>query len=397
MNLSNRVRSIQPSATLAITAKAKQMKAQGLDTVSFSAGEPDFPPPEPVRRAAMEAVEKNRSKYAPAAGLPELRQAIARKLEKDNGLSYEPGQVVVTVGAKQALYNALQALVDPGDEVIVLAPYWVSYPEQVKAAEGVPVIVPTTAGFRPDAGALEKAFSARTRALIVNSPSNPTGAVFARGDFEVLTGLLAGHPDVTLISDEIYEKLLYDGAVHLSPAGLPGMMGRTVVVNGFSKSHAVPGWRVGYAAGPEEIIGAMARLQGHATSNAPSLVQYAMLAACEMDDAWFEDVVGTFTRRRDRMVGGLSALPGFRVTPPQGAFYAFADISDLLPARLRGRELKGSVDFASALLDEEHVAVIPGLPFGAENHIRLSYAASEEDIGKGLDRMAAFVGKLERG
>jgi len=397
MKLARRILSIEPSATLAITAAAKKMAAAGIDMVSFSAGEPDFSPPEPVRRAAVAAVEENHSKYTPAAGIPALRQAIADKLAHENGLAFEAGQVVVTVGAKQAIYNALQVLLDPGDEAVFFSPYWVSYPEQVKAAEGVPVVAATDSAFELDPGALAGAITDRTRVVILNSPSNPTGAVASEQALGEIAAVLRDHPDVTVISDEIYERLVYDGTVHRSIANVASDLAeRTILVNGFSKSHAVPGWRVGYAAGPTEIISAMARLQGHSTSNASSIAQYAMLAACEMDPSWFTSIVAEFTRRRDVMVEGLNAIKGFRVMKPQGAFYAFADISGLLPCRGENHKLTGSTDFAKALIEEAHVAVIPGLPFGAENFLRFSYTASEEDILRGIERVSGFVARLTK-
>jgi aspartate aminotransferase len=397
MRTSKRADAITPSATLALTAKAKAMAADGADVCSFTAGEPDFPPPDEVREAAVRAVEENRSRYAPAAGLPELRSEIAGKLKRENELAYAPEEIVVTVGAKQAIFNAALALLDPGDEAVIFAPFWVSYPEQIRAAGAAPIVVPTDRRFHIEPDRLAAALTPKTRMVFLNSPNNPTGAVYPRENLEALAEVLRTRPEVAVVTDEIYEKIIFDGAPHVSILNVaPDLIDRTVLVNGFSKSYAVPGWRVGYAAGPRGIIGAMTRIQGHATSNAPTLAMHAMVGALRMQRDWFGDIVEELARRREAICGGLSAIEGISVAPPAGAFYALADISGLLPARRGGRTLAGSEDFALALLEEAHVATIPGRPFGAENMIRFSFATSVETIQKGVERTAEFVGRLER-
>ncbi len=395
MKISKRAESMAPSATLTITAAAKELAAAGKDVVSFTAGEPDFRPPAGVMEAASKALAENRSRYTPTAGIPELREAISRKLSSENGLAYKSDSIVVTVGAKQAIFNALMALVDPGDEVVILPPYWVSYPEQVKAAGGKPVFAGSGKSFKPDLAVMAGAFTQKTRVLILNSPCNPTGTVTGPETLKEMAAILRKFPDVSIISDEIYEKLVFDGTKHVNILNVaPDLADRTVIANGFSKSFAVPGWRLGWAAGPAPLIKAMTKIQDHSTSNASSIAQYALLAALNSPQDWFAGVLDEYSKRRKAIVDGLNGIPGFSVAPPMGAFYAFADVSPLLPAKLGRKELRGSEDFAKALLDDALVAVIPGLPFGAENCLRFSCTIPVDAIRKGVERTAEFAKKL---
>ncbi|MCU0722699.1 MAG: pyridoxal phosphate-dependent aminotransferase [Planctomycetes bacterium] len=398
MKISKRARDIKPPATLAITAKAKQMVAQGIDVVSFSAGEPDFDVPEPAASAAAAAVREKKNRYTPVAGIPELRKAIAAKLDRDNGLAYAPEQVVVTVGAKQAIFNALLALLEEGDEVLVPQPYWVSYPEMTAFAGGTYRFVdcPAAAGYRLSPKALEAAVGPRSRVLILNSPNNPTGAVWPAEDLKRVAEI-AEKKDLFVISDEIYEKLVFGGAKHVSIATLtPGMKDRTLVVNGFSKAWAMPGWRLGYGAGPKPLIDAMAGIQGHATSNAPSIVQYAALAALNSDGAPVEAMRKEFEKRRDFVCRRFQEMKGVKPSAPQGAFYVLFDVSGLLPGTVEGREVKTAAEFSTALLEVGKVATVPGEEFGAPGRIRMSFAASMADLEKGLKRIEEFCAKVRR-
>ncbi len=389
-SLASRTRLLSPSPTLAITAKAKQLKAQGHDVVSFGAGEPDFPTPEPIVEAAIKAMRDGLTKYLPTPGMPALREAIVAKLERENDIRVSPEQVIVSCGAKHSLFNSFMTLVDPGDEVIVIAPYWMTYTEQVAIAGGKPVIVQTRheEGFQPRREDFEAAFSSRTKAIVINSPSNPAGAVLSRETLEWLAEQ-AVKRDFWIISDEIYERLVY-GASAVSPASLgPEVADRTVTINGCSKSFSMTGWRVGYAAAPIEVAKAMSNLQDQVTSNATSFAQAGALAALQMDPMDIEHMREEFEGRRDLILKLLRAIPGVQIETPMGAFYALPDI---------GRFLSGGIPDDSALatflLEEALVATVPGSVFGAPAHVRLSYAASREDIERGVARIGQALARL---
>ena len=394
--ISHRAANITPSVTLAITAKAKKMKADGISVIGFGAGEPDFGTPDFIVEAAKKALDENFTKYTPSSGMPALRQAIADKLRRENGLSYEPSQIIVSNGAKHSLFNAMAATVDPGDEVIIPSPYWLTYPELVRLCDGVPVFVRTEEelGFKLSPAALEAAITPKTKWLILNSPSNPTGAVYSREELSALAEVCIRR-DIGVISDEIYEKLVYAGAEHISIASLPGMAERTVVVNGLSKSCAMTGWRIGYLAAPKEIAKAVDGLQSHATSNANSIAQAASVAAITNpeEDRFLHRMVEAYDARRKFMFQAVSAIPGLSCHEPKGAFYLFVNVSGILGRTCRGKVLKDAVDVADQML-ESGVAVVPGNAFGAPDHIRLSYALSMEDIREGMKRIAAFAALL---
>lgn len=394
--ISHRAANITPSVTLAITAKAKKMKADGISVIGFGAGEPDFGTPDFIVEAAKKALDENFTKYTPSSGMPALRQAIADKLRRENGLFYEPSQIIVSNGAKHSLFNAMAATVDPGDEVIIPSPYWLTYPELVRLCDGVPVFVRTEEelGFKLSPAALEAAITPKTKWLILNSPSNPTGAVYSREELSALAEVCIRR-DIGVISDEIYEKLVYAGAEHVSIASLPGMAERTVVVNGLSKSCAMTGWRIGYLAAPKKIAKAVDGLQSHATSNANSIAQAASVAAITNpeEDRFLHRMVEAYDARRKFMFQAVSAIPGLSCHEPKGAFYLFVNVSGILGKTCRGKVLKDAVDVADQML-ESGVAVVPGNAFGAPDHIRLSYALSMEDIREGMKRIAAFAALL---
>lgn len=398
MSISLRARNTAPSPTLAISAKAKALAAQGVDVVGFGAGEPDFDTPEHIKQAAIDALKAGYTKYTPSSGDTDLKAAIVAKLARDNQLIYKPEQIIVSCGAKHSLYNIFQALIDPGDEVIIPAPYWVSYPEQVKLADGKPVIVQTSPEneFMPTREAVRAAITPRTKALILNSPSNPTGGVASRQMVKDLASLCLQH-DLMLISDEIYEKLLYDGRTHESPAALGSeVFAKTIVVNGCSKAYSMTGWRIGYAASADTaLVAAMGRLQDQSTSNPTSIAQKAAVAALNGPTEPVEEMRVAFEGRRNLIVERLNAIPGVTCRMPGGAFYAFPDVSALIGKRFGERVIGGSDDLAAYLLEEVAVAVVPGSGFGADGHIRLSYATSTEKINKGLDRMDAALRRLE--
>jgi aspartate aminotransferase len=398
MTISQRARNTAPSPTLGITAKANALKAQGVDVVSFGAGEPDFDTPAHIKQAAVEALNQGYTKYTPSAGSVELKEAIVAKLARDNGLQYKPAQVIVSCGAKHSLYNVMQALLDPGDEVIIPAPYWVTYPEQVRLAEGKSVIVETSPDndFMPTAESVRAAITPRTKALILNSPSNPTGGVAGRQLVADLAGLAVEH-NFLIISDEIYEKLLYDGRRHTSPGALSEAAYQHVVtINGVSKAYSMTGWRIGYAAAADtELISAMGRLQDQSTSNPTSIAQKAAVAALNGSQSTVEEMRYAFEERRDLIVEKLNAVPGFTCRTPGGAFYAFADVSGALGKRHGAKVIADGDALTAYLLDEARVAVVPGSGFGAGSYIRLSYATSKENILKGLERIDAAIRRLE--
>ena len=397
MKISRRAAAIQPSPTLAITARAKAMVAQGIDVVSFGAGEPDFDTPQHVKDAAIRAIQEGFTKYTATPGIPELRRAIAAKHERENGLRYDESEIIATVGAKHALYNAFQALVDEGDEVIVPAPYWVSYPDMVKLAGGRPVIVETRAedGFVPSAEAIRAALTDRTVAVVLNSPSNPTGAVWGRQALEAIAHVLTGH-GCTIVSDDIYEHLIYTGEPFANVLNVaPHLRERTIVVNGLSKSFAMTGWRLGWAAGPRSIIAAMQKIQDQSTSNPTSIVQKAAIAALTGGNDCVEQMRGKFDERRRYIENRFAAMPGIACPPIRGAFYAFPDVRALLGRAYEGEVVGSDSRLAELLLEDYRVAVVPGTPFGAPGFLRLSFATSMEQLEKGLDRIEACVSALQ--
>ncbi|MBD2355635.1 pyridoxal phosphate-dependent aminotransferase [Tolypothrix sp. FACHB-123] len=384
MKLAARVSQVTPSLTLAIAAKAKAMKAEGIDVCSFSAGEPDFDTPAHIKAAAEKALDEGKTKYGPAAGEPKLREAIAHKLKTDNGLDYKAENVIVTNGGKHSLYNLIVALIDPGDEVIIPAPYWLSYPEMVTLVGGVSVIVHTDAstGYKITPEQLRQAITPKTKLFILNSPSNPTGMVYTPEEIKALAEVVVD-ADIFVVSDEIYEKILYDGAEHISIGSLgKEIFARTLISNGFAKAYSMTGWRLGYLAGPVEIIKATSTIQGHSTSNVCTFAQYGAIAALESSQDCVEEMRQAFAKRRQVMLDRLNAIPGLSCPKPDGAFYLFPDISKT--------GLK-SLEFCDALIEEHQVAVIPGIAFGADKNIRLSYATDMATIEKGMDRLEKFV------
>ena len=387
MKLTQRISQVPPSITLEITAKAKKMREEGIDVCSFTAGEPDFDTPDHIKDAAKLALDQGKTRYGPAAGEMPLRQAIANKLRTHNGLNYTAQNVIVTNGGKHSLFNLMLALIETGDEVIIPAPYWLSYPEMVKLAEGTPIIVSTTAAndYKITPDQLRQAITPRTKLFILNSPSNPTGSVYTPDEIRALAEVVV-EKDILVVSDEIYERLLYDGIEHLSIGAVnEETFKRTIISNGFAKSYSMTGWRVGYLAGPLELIKATSIIQGHSTSNVCTFAQYGAIAALESSQECVETMLKAFTERRKVIVEGIRAIPKLSCSNPMGAFYVFVDISQTGMT---------SLQFSDAILEQQEVAVIPGIAFGADDCIRLSYATSMETIKKGLDRLEKFVSSL---
>jgi aspartate aminotransferase len=387
MEISARAAQLTPSLTLSIDSKAKAMKAEGIDVCGFGAGEPDFDTPEHIKRAAIEAIEAGFTKYTPSSGIPELRQAISEKLAADNGLTYRASQIIVSNGAKHACYNAILATCQPGDEVIIPSPYWVSYPDMVRLAGAEPVIVPTTErmGWKMRAEDFENAMTPRTKMLILNSPGNPTGAVYTAEEMQAIVDV-ASEEDIYILSDEIYEKLVYDDVKHVSIASLSKEAADlTITVNGFSKSYAMTGWRLGYLAAPEAVAKAVDSIQSHSTSHPASFVQRAGIAALKGDQQPLADMREEFDMRRNYMFDRITKIPNISAVKPQGAFYVLVNISQLGLT---------SQNFADRLLSKANVAVIPGAAFGDDRTIRLSYATSLDIIKKGLDRFQDFCRTL---
>ncbi|MGC1454510.1 MAG: pyridoxal phosphate-dependent aminotransferase [Nitrospirota bacterium] len=395
--IAKRAQSIKPSPTLATAAKAKSMKAQGIDVVDFGVGEPDFDTPENVKQAGINAIQSGFTKYTPAGGTDELKEAVIEKFKKDNGLSYEKSQILISCGAKHSLYNIAEALFDPGDEVIIPSPYWVSYPDQVLLNDATPVIVETTEaeGFRLSARKLEKAITKKTKALVLNSPSNPTGLAYDKKTLNEIAAIAVKH-GIYVISDEIYEKLLYDGFTHYSIASFNReIKDLTIVVNGVSKSHAMTGWRIGYAAGPKDVITAMANIQSQSTSNPCSISQKAALEALRGPQDFIRTMNVEFDKRRKYMVERLNRIPEISCLMPVGAFYAFPNVAKVYGKSIQGKIVKNSSDLAAYLLEEAKVALVSGDAFGADPYIRLSYATSMENIQKGLDRIEKAMSALQ--
>ncbi|QPD04126.1 MAG: Aspartate aminotransferase B [Candidatus Nitrospira kreftii] len=396
MKLAARVSRIAPSPTLAMAANAKAMAAQGVDVIDFSAGEPDFDTPEPVKAAAEDAIRSGFTKYTPSSGIDELRGAIADKLQAEVGVRYDKSQVLVSCGAKHSLYNLAEALLEAGDEIIIPIPYWVSYSDQALLNDATPVLLATAEeeGYAVHAAALERLITPRTKAIIVNSPCNPTGAAYDRATLEEIASVAIRH-DLLVISDEIYEKVLYDGAIHVSIASLgPEIAARTVIINGVSKAYAMTGWRIGYAAGPKELITAMANIQSQSTSNPCSIAQKAAVAALRLGDPFTIKMVEEFSRRRTTIVKGLNKISGVSCRMPQGAFYAFPNIKGVLGKQGPSGMLKTPNDVAQYLLNEAQIATVPGEPFGSREHLRLSYATSMTNITRGLERLEQAFAKL---
>lgn len=385
---------MEPSPTVSIDGRAKELIASGVKVINFSAGEPDFPTPEPAKEGGRKAINENFTRYTPVAGTPDLRKAIAEKLERENGLNYAPSEIIVSNGGKQSLYNIFMTLCEPGDEVIIIAPYWVSYPEQVRLTGAKPVFVnaPAEKGFRVNREDLEPAVTDRTVGIVLNSPSNPTGAVLTRADLESIAEL-AIERNLWVVSDEIYEHLIYDGEEHVSIASFPGMRERTLIVNGMSKAYAMTGWRIGYVAGPEPIVKAMTDFQGHVTSAASSISQMAAIAALRGPQDGIAEMRAAYDERRRFVVEALNRLPGVRCDLPKGAFYVFFDVRGLL-----GEEtgFAQDLDLAAYLLEEANVALVPGTGFGAPGFMRLSYATSMDDLREGMRRIEAALDKALR-
>lgn len=396
ITLTERVKRIKPSPTLAIDTKAKALKAEGIDVVGFGAGEPDFDTPDHIKQAAIEALKAGKTKYTPVGGINELKDAIIAKLKRENNLSYTRDEVIVSCGGKHALYNIAQVLFQQGDEVIIPSPYWVSYPDQVVVNDAKPVIVATQEknGFKITPEELERAITPKTKAFVVNSPSNPTGAAYSKKDLEGLAEVLV-NKNVACISDEIYEKIVYDGFQFTSIASLsPQIKDLTLTVNGASKVYSMTGWRMGYAVGPVDVIKAMTKLQGQVTTNINSATQWACVAALNGSQEFLKDWVAEFQKRRDYILKRFAAIPGVTCYKPEGAFYVFPNVSAYVGKKAEGKVLATDDELANYLLDRHLVAVVAGSGFGAPGFIRLSYATSMENIQKGLDRIEKGLKEL---
>ena len=389
ISISDKSKQVTPSSTLALTAKINAMVADGLDVVKFGAGEPDFDTPDHIKSAAVEALNQGFTKYTPVAGITELREAIVDKFERDNGLSYEANQVIVSCGAKHTIYNILQAICNPGDEVIFAAPYWVSYIEMVKLADATPIVINTTPdqNFALTPDQIKSAVTEKTKAIIICSPSNPTGTTYSTESLQMIAELAVEH-QFYLISDEIYEALLYDGAKHRSLASFgDAVKSLTFVVNGVSKAYSMTGWRIGYTAGPEDAIKAMSKIQSHSTSNPTSIAQKAALAAINGSQEPVVEMVKAFQKRRDLICQRLDDIDGVEYVRPQGAFYIFPDFSAHYGRTINGHSINSSQELATYFLGEAKVGAVPGDGFGADNHMRFSFATSEIEINRGLDRI----------
>ncbi|NFO13129.1 pyridoxal phosphate-dependent aminotransferase [Clostridium botulinum] len=397
MELSKRAENISPSITLEITAKAKALKNEGIDVVSFGAGEPDFNTPQNIINAAIKAMEEGKTKYTPAGGILELKEVICKKFKKDNNLEYKTNQITISTGAKQCLANVFMAILNPGDEVLIPVPYWVSYPELVKLADGVPVFVETVKenNYKYTIEDLEKCVTNKTKAILLNSPNNPTGTIYHEEELKEIASFAKKH-DMFIVSDEIYEKLIYDNEEHISIASLSeDAYKRTIVINGVSKTYAMTGWRLGYVAADEKVTKLMTSIQSHMTSNVNSITQYAAIEAISGPEEELGKMVKEFENRRNFMLDKLSKINELSVLRPNGAFYIMVNIEKYLNTTFKGNSITNSVEFSKVLLEEEKVAVIPGSGFGLENYIRLSYATSMDIIEKGIDRLSIFLSKIK--
>lgn len=396
MELSRKAQAIEPSLTLAITAKAKEMKEKGIDVISFSAGEPDFNTPKNIINAAIKAMEDGNTKYTSVNGILQLREAICKKFKDDNGLEYNPSQIVVSTGAKQSLANTFLAILNPGDEVIVSTPYWVSYPELIKLADGKPVFVEgdEKSNYKFTKENLEKAVTAKTKAIVLNTPNNPTGTIYNKEELEVIADFAKKYNNI-IISDEMYEKLIYDNENHISIASLSkDAYERTIVINGLSKSYAMTGWRIGYCAASEKIAKLMISIQSHVTSNVCSITQYAALEALNGPQDEITKMINEFEKRRNYMINRIESIDNLSIVKPKGAFYIMINIENCLGKEINGKVLNDSMEFCASLLENEKLAVIPGKAFGLNNYIRVSYATSMEAIKEGLNRIESFIKKL---
>ena len=393
MKVSKRAQAISPSATFAVDAKAKELKAKGVDIVGFGVGEPDFDTPQYIKDAAIAALKAGKTKYTATPGIPELRKAIAEKLLRENNLKYTPEQIIVNIGAKHSVYESMQAVLDEGDEVILPAPYWVTYPETIKLAGGVMKVIQTDIAnsYKITPEQLKKAITKKTAMLLINSPNNPGGFTYMPDELKAIAKVLEG-TDIMVLSDEIYEKLVYSDTKFVSFASLSDdAYKRTIVINGFSKTFAMTGWRLGYTAGPVEVIKAMDRLQSHMTQNPVSFVQAGALVAFGDPNNEVEKMRLEFEKRGKYMAGRLNAIKGVKCPQPTGAFYCFADVSAHYDRVIGGKKIQSSMDFASAILEQAGVAIVPGGPFGCDKNVRLSFATSMEQITKGLDRIEKWL------
>ncbi|MEK6265123.1 MAG: pyridoxal phosphate-dependent aminotransferase [Clostridium sp.] len=396
MMLSKKAKGISKSLTLDITAKAKKMRADGIDVIGFGAGEPDFNTPQNIADAAIKAIQDGMTKYTATSGIIELKKAIIQKFKLENKLSYEPAQIIVSTGAKQCLANVFEAILNPGDEVLIGIPYWVSYPELVKLADGKPIYIETEESnkFKLTIENLSKAITSKSKALVLNSPNNPTGTVYTKAELIEIADF-AKVNDLIIISDEIYEKLLYGTNKHISIASLSeDAYGRTIVINGVSKAYAMTGWRIGYAAGSTEIISLMTNIQSHTTSNPTSIAQYASVEALNGKQEDMKKMIEQFRLRRDYMVETINSINNLSCISPEGAFYVMVNISNVLNKSVNGKVISNSIQFSDLLLEVEKVAVIPGIAFGVDNFIRISYATSMENIINGLNRIERFVSDI---
>jgi len=393
--LSPVVQNLEEPMTIGMSRKSRELAATGINVISLSLGEPDFDTPDFIKEAGVRAIEENYSHYTPVAGFLELREAVCKKFKRDNHLEYRPNQIIVSTGAKQSLANALMALVGPGDEVIIPAPYWVTYFELVKLAGGTPVVLGSSVetDFKVSALDLENAINDKTRVIMFSSPCNPSGSVYSRSELEAWAEVIAPHNNITVLSDEIYELINYTGQ-HVSFASIPGMYERTLTINGLSKGFAMTGWRLGYMAGPESIIRACDKVQGQFTSGTCSITQRAAIAALEASPGKVQYMVDTFASRRDLMMGLLGEIPGLKLSTPEGAFYLYPDVSAYFGKSHRGKKLNSSLDISMYLLEEGHVATVPGEAFGTPENIRLSFAASEDNLKEAVRRVAKAFANL---
>lgn len=396
LSVTDRLKQLSPSPTMAIDAKVKSLIREGRDVINLTAGEPDFDTPSAIRQAAVAAMEKGETRYTPAGGTQELKQAVSDRLQKDTGLTYQPEEILVSVGAKHSLYNAVMALVSPGDGVLVPVPYWVTYPEQVRLAEGIfePVNIAAERQGELSAKDLEAAITPKSRGLILNSPSNPSGAVIESGELQAIAEFVVDH-DLWVLSDEIYGRLVYESAEQRSIASFRGMRERTIVINGVSKAYAMTGWRIGYAAGPKEVILAMANLQSQSTSNPSSISQAAAVAALTGDQAPVDTMRLNFDQRRRYTLERINRITGLTAATPKGAFYLWVDLSAWLGKEIAGRRIENGDDLAFVLLEEAGVGVVPGSGFGVDDHFRLSYATSMKLLADAMDRMQRLLGSVE--
>ncbi len=397
-SLSLKVQQLEQSQTLAFTQLAGDMRRQGIDVVGLTAGEPDFPTPPHIKMAAVQAIDENFTHYTSLAGIPELINAIVNKFKTDNGLHFEPSQILVSCGAKHSCYNALQAICNPGDEVVIASPYWVTYPEIVKLVDAKPVIVNTTieSNFKISAQQLRKAINAKTKAFIFNSPNNPTGSVYSQGEIEELADVIK-ETGIYVVSDEIYEKVLYDSVKHFSIGSIKQIKDQVITINGVSKAYAMTGWRIGYLGAVKEIAQAAGKVQGQVTSNATSIAQKAAVSALNAPQTDVTAMVAEFSRRRDFIFEKLSAIPGIEVQKPKGAFYLFPSVKEFAGKRVEGELIKDDMDVCKFLLEKEHLAVVPGSAFGAKHHLRLSYACSMKDLEKAAQRLKRGFKKMSEG